>query len=416
MNKRPTSKNPFKKLQAKFKGLTKKQKTRASIIAGILAVLLLIGAFVYSQTRKKDEAENKYQTVTLKKADPLTFKGIVKASTTQDYYFDQSLGKISTINVSDGQKVDDKTALLTYENPEVQSQADEQNENLNKLNVGVKNAQETVDAANTKQAKVQQQVTNAQNEYNAITGTDEESKAKKEAAKEKVDQTEEQLDAAKDAVLQARQALDQANAELSSANEAVNNMKAKVSSTVTSSSSGTAYVNQKGKNDPSVPVVQVVSDDVHVEGTVSEYDFSRLKENESVTVKPIISDQKIEGTITHINQLPEKSSSEQASGSKGAASVSNYTFTVKPAQSLQYGYNVQITLPLDEIRLPNAAVLDENGESYVFVYRNGTIHKKKVMTEKQDGYIVLRSGLKEKDKIVSNPDEKLSDGQKLAVD
>lgn len=407
-----SKKKPFKKLS----NLTKKQKIRASIIAGILALVLLIGVFVYSQTRKEETAENKYQTVTLKKADPLTFKGIVKASTTQDYYYDQTLGKISTINVSDGQKVDDKTALLTYENPEVQSQADEQNESLNKLNVGVKNAQETLDAANSKESKVQQQVTTAQNEYNGINGTDEESKLKKEQAKQELDQTQEQLDAAKDAVLQARQALDQANAELSSANEAVNNIKAKVSSTVTSSSSGTAYVNQKGKNDPSVPVVQVVSDDVHIEGTVSEYDFSRLKENEDVTIKPIISDKKIAGTITHINQLPEKSGGEEAAASKGTAAVSNYIFTVKPTQSLQYGYNVQITLPLDEIRLPNAAVLDENGDHYVYVYRDGTIHKKKIMIEKQDGYIVLRSGLKAKDKIISNPDDKLSDGQKLAVD
>lgn len=50
----------------KKKKMTKKQKIRWSIIAGVLALLLLIGVFVYSQMRTNTAKENKYQTVTLK--------------------------------------------------------------------------------------------------------------------------------------------------------------------------------------------------------------------------------------------------------------------------------------------------------------------------------------------------------------
>ncbi|MBU5584389.1 efflux RND transporter periplasmic adaptor subunit, partial [Enterococcus sp. S181_ASV_20] len=59
------------------KKLTKKQKIRWSILAGVLALVLFIGAFVYSQTKNSTVKDNKYKAVTLKKSDPLTFNGIV---------------------------------------------------------------------------------------------------------------------------------------------------------------------------------------------------------------------------------------------------------------------------------------------------------------------------------------------------
>lgn len=127
-----------------MKKLTKKQKIRWSILAGILALSVLIGTLVYSQKKSNVADTPKFQTVTLKKLDPLTFNGIVQATHTQDYYFDQSLGKISEINVQDGQEVAEGTALLSYTNAEYQSQADEQSTNLEKLSLAVSNAQESL--------------------------------------------------------------------------------------------------------------------------------------------------------------------------------------------------------------------------------------------------------------------------------
>lgn len=49
------------------KKLTKKQKIRWSILAGVLALVLFIGAFVYSQTKNSTVKDNKYKAVTLKK-------------------------------------------------------------------------------------------------------------------------------------------------------------------------------------------------------------------------------------------------------------------------------------------------------------------------------------------------------------
>ncbi|MGX7124924.1 efflux RND transporter periplasmic adaptor subunit [Enterococcus viikkiensis] len=404
----------------KKRKFTKKQRIRWSIIAGVLVLALFIGAFVYSQVKvTKNEASSGYQTVVLKKSDPLTFNGMVQATHTQDYYFDQTLGKISDINVQDGQEVASGTVLLSYTNNDYQEQADEQSTNLDKLYLAVSNAQEMLAIAQDKQAKEQQKLNTATTNYNNTNADSEEGAAKKEQYQQEKTQSESSVDAATDAVVQARQALESANVELSSANQSVNTIRGKVSSTVTSATAGIAYINEKGKNDPSVPVVKVVSNDVTIEAKASEYDYPQVHQDAAVTIKPITTNQEIGGTITHISKLPDQAS--EAGGQAGvassaASSVSNYSFIVKPAENLQYGYNVQVVLPLNEIRLPKKAVRKTGETQYVFAYRKGKVEEVTVQAENQGAYFLLKNGLKEGDKIISNPDKSLRDGQEVAVD
>ena len=404
----------------KKKKMTKKQKIRWSIIAGVLALLLLIGVFVYSQMRTNTAKENKYQTVTLKKSDPLTFNGVVQATNTQDYYLDQTLGKISEINVQDGQEVAEGTVLLSYTNTEYQAQADEQSTNLDKLNLAVANARETLALAQDKQAKEQQKLNDAITNYNNTNENSEEGTAKKEQYNQEKTQYESSLDAASDAVVQARQALESANVELSAANQSVNTIRGKVSSTIASATKGIAYINEKGKNDPSVPAVKIVSNEVTVEAKASEYDYPQVRQDAAVTIKPITTNQEIAGTITHVNKLPDQAS--EAAGQAGAAgaaatsSVSNYSFIVKPAEELQYGYNVQVVLPLDEIRIPKKAVKKTGDTHYVFAYRKGKVREVTIQAEDKGDYFLVKDGLKDGDRIISNPDKSLRDGQELAVD
>lgn len=404
----------------KKKKMTKKQKIRWSIIGGVLAVLLFIGAFVYSRMKTNTVEENKYQTILLKKSDPLTFNGIVQANHTQDYYFDQTLGKISEINVQDGQEIGEGTMLLSYTNTEYQEQADEQSTNLDKLYLAVSNANEMLAIAQDKQAKEQQKLNEAITNYNNTDENSEEGAAKKEQYKQEKTQYESSLDAASDAVVQARQALDSANVELSAANQSVNTIRGKVSSTISSATKGIAYINEKGKNDPSVPVVKVVSNEVMIEAKVSEYDYPQVHQDAAVTIKPITTNQEIGGTITHVNKLPDQASeASAAAGASGAAttsSVSNYTFMVKPTEDLQYGYNVQVVLPMNEIRLPKKAVLETGDTHYVFAYRKGKVREVTIQTEDKGDYLILKDGLKDGDRIISNPDKELKDGQELAVD
>lgn len=388
--------------------MSKKQRIRFSIIGGILLLVILIFV-IFLSTRKKDDTAATYQVMEIKVADPLIFKGITQAEKTQNYYLDASLGRVSSISVADGQTVQANTVLYSYENDTVQDQADEQSQSLSKLGLAVQNAQATLNAAVARQTEITNQINQAKADYNRSSD-----EAERETISAKIDSLNANLDAQKDAVLQAQQALDSANIDLASTNESIERIKAKVTTTVTSGIDGIAYVNEKGKTDATSPIVTVVSPSTVVEGTVSEFDYERVKKDQKVTLKPTNGDQEVGGTITAVNQLPTQSTtSDQTSSS--TSSTSNYQFSIKPDSNIQYGYTVQINLPSNEIQLGKDNIIKEKDQYYVYLYQSGKVKKQAVKLQEKNGVFTVLEGLKEKDKIIEVPDDTLKDGQEVAV-
>lgn len=388
--------------------MSKKQRIRFSIIGGILLLVILIFV-IFLSTRKKDDTAATYQVMEIKVADPLIFKGITQAEKTQNYYLDASLGRVSSISVADGQTVQANTVLYSYENDTVQDQADEQSQSLSKLGLAVQNTQATLNAAVARQTEITNQINQAKADYNRSSD-----EAERETISAKIDSLNANLDAQKDAVLQAQQALDSANIDLASTNESIERIKAKVTTTVTSGIDGIAYVNEKGKTDATSPIVTVVSPSTVVEGTVSEFDYERVKKDQKVTLKPTNGDQEVGGTITAVNQLPTQSTtSDQTSSS--TSSTSNYQFSIKPDSNIQYGYTVQINLPSNEIQLGKDNIIKEKDQYYVYLYQSGKVKKQAVKLQEKNGVFTVLEGLKEKDKIIEVPDDTLKDGQEVAV-
>ncbi|MBS7576875.1 MULTISPECIES: HlyD family efflux transporter periplasmic adaptor subunit [unclassified Enterococcus] len=388
--------------------MNKKQRIRFSLIAAAL-VLVILAIAIFLSTRKKDEQVDTYHVMEIKLADPLIFKGITQAEKTQNYYLDSSLGRVSSISVTDGQAVQANTVLYSYENDTVQDQADEQSQSLSKLGLAVQNAQATLNAAVARQAEITNQVNQAKADYNASSD-----EAERESLNAKIDSLNASLDSQKDAVLQARQALDGANIDLASTNESIERIKEKITTTVTSGIDGIAYVNEKGKTDATSPIVTVVSPSTVVEGTVSEFDYERVKQDQKVTLKPTNGDQEVTGTITQVNQLPaQAAATDQASST--ASSTSNYQFSVKPDSNIQYGYTVQINLPSNEIQLGKDNIIKEKEQYYVYLYQSGKAKKQAVKLQEKNGVYTVLEGLKVKDKIIEKPDDTLKDGQEVAV-
>lgn len=400
-----------------MKKLTKKQQIRLSIGGGIAAVVLLaVAAFVATRPKEPVAEKSGYEVITVDPAAPLIFKGSVKAEKTQNFYYDQSLGKITGISVADGQIVNPQSVLLTYENATVQEQADEQNQSLARANLAVQNAQQSYDNAVAKQNQLTNQYNDAVNKANAQEGTSMEGQAKKAELTATAEGLKQSLEAQKDGVLQARQALEAANLDLSTTNESIEKIKSKVSSNITAGMDGIAYINEKGKSDPSTPVVTVVSPGTVIEASVSEYDYQRVKAEQKVTIKPTNGDLQIEGTITQVDKLPTAAAPVAAgAGQSSTAESANYRFVVKPASDLQYGYTVQITLPLTELRIPPKSAVKEGDSQFVYLYKDGKVHKQGVKVTEKNGVLIVSEGLKEKDKIISEPDDKLKDGQEVAV-
>lgn len=399
-----------------LKNLSKKDQIRLTIIGGVIALLVIVAAFFIAQRPKNADDADAYKAVTLKNADDLVFNGTVSAERSEEFYKDESKGTLANILVTNGQEIAANTALLAYQNETQQEQVDEQQGQIEKLNLAVTTAQQNLDNAYAKKQELQNdksQAASASSQAAAAAGST------TGAASSGASQYDDALSAQDDAILQAQQALDSANLDLTTANQALENAKSKVTTNVSSTIDGIAVVDTSGKGDATVPVVKVVSKSTIIEAKVSEYDYSRVLKDQTVTILPANDTKKIQGTITEVNKLPDNSGAAAAAGAAGGAvqtsAMANYTFKVKPAEDLQYGYNCQISLPVNELRVPKSAITKENDKQYVFVYSKGKAHKTFITTVEKNGVFVVTEGLKEKDRIISNPDKELKDGQEVTV-
>ncbi|MDR1473602.1 MAG: efflux RND transporter periplasmic adaptor subunit [Lactobacillales bacterium] len=404
-----------------MKKLTRKQQIRFSIFGGVAIFLIIIFvAFRSNQEDKEESAESKYQVVTLQKPESLGFKGTVQPQITENFYFDQLLGKISQLSVADGQSIKARDVIAIYQDSKAQDQVQEQMQSLDKYNTAVSNANANLVTAQQKQQDLQNRLNQAKSDLKNVNTDSADGAAQKQELLAKVDSLQQALDAQDDAINQAKQALETSRSDLSSANKAIKQAEEKVTATVTANFDGTVYVNEKGKTDSSTPYATVVSPMTVIKGTVTEYDYKKLSREQKVTIQANSDKKEVDGTIIAINQLPDTAATTTGESATNAntntSSIANYSFTVIPTEKLQYGYNVQIFLPQDQLQLPKSAVIKEKGNTFVFIYKSGKVHKQKVVLKEENGTYLVESGVKVSDKIISNPDKDFKDGQEVAVE
>ncbi|MFS1203496.1 efflux RND transporter periplasmic adaptor subunit [Enterococcus lactis] len=401
------------------KKMTKRQQIYLSIMGGVISFLLIGGAVIYKLSNPIVE-EDSYKLVKVKKSEPLVLKGIVQPKNTSYLNLDQTLGKISAISVKNGQEINENDVIATYQNTTIEDQAEEQTQSLEKLNLAVTNAQINLENATQKQQELETRLTAAKNEHAAITNKkiDEEmKKAEKAEDENKIEAAQQALDAQKDAVSQAKQVLDEANVDLSSVNNTIEQTKKKITNTVTAPIKGIVYINDKGKTDAAVPYATIVSPDKVIKGTVTEYDYNKVKVGQVVNINLLNEEKSIEGTITDVNALPEdmEVSTQTNISSDKNNTVSTFTFMVSPKEPIRYGYNVQINVPTNHLELAKKNTIKENNEVFVFIYRDRKAIKQKVEVKEENGKYLVKTGLKENDSIIENPGVRLKDGQEVTV-
>ncbi len=242
-------------------------------------------------------------------------------------------------------------------------------------------------------------------------------KAEKAEAENKIEAAQQALDAQKDAVSQAKQVLDEANVDLSSLNNTIEQTKKKITNTVTAPIKGIVYINDKGKTDATVPYATIVSPDKVIKGTVTEYDYNKVKVGQVVNINLLNEEKSIEGTITDVNALPEdmEVSTQTNISSDKNNTVSTFTFMVSPKEPIHYGYNVQINVPTNHLELAKKNTIKENNEVFVFIYRDRKAIKQKVEVKEENGKYLVKTGLKENDSIIETPGVRLKDGQEVTV-
>ncbi|MEY8458357.1 hypothetical protein [Lactococcus ileimucosae] len=148
------------------------------------------------------------------------------------------------------------------------------------------------------------------------------------------------------------------------------------------------------------PLVKILSKDTLIRAQVSEFEYDQIKQGTSIKVRTMDLKQTVEGTISSRSLVPVHSSTSEA---RDTANVTNatayYAFIVKPKENLQYGYNVQVIVPDDDLLIPKTAV--KNGMAQL-EQNDGTFKSVRVETQPKNGQLLVTSGLKIGDKIVQN--------------
>ena len=397
----------------KMKPLSKKKRIIFSAVWGVIAILAISTAFFFKQNQQQEPSVASYDAVTIKKADDLIFNGSVAAQNVEEFYFDQTKGEVSDILVTNNQEISADTVVLVYQNETVQDQITEQQQTLDKLTLAVNNAKENLDNTYTKKQNIQNSLNEALSTFNNADADSMEGQAIRQEEQAKMDQYKEAIYSQEEVISQAQQALDSANLDLSTATQNIELAKNKITTNVAATTDGTAIVEPKGKTNASVPVIKILGKDTIIKALVSEYDYRHLATDQAVEIQLLNSNKKIAGTITEVSILPESTATEGTATAQ--SNVANYSFKVKPSENLQYGYSCQIYVPVNELRIPEKAILNEEDKQYVFVYSKGTVKKQPILSDNRDGVFVVTEGLKEKDRIISNPSQDLKDGQEVMV-
>ena len=383
-------------------------------IIGLLVIIIVIAQF-FQNSGAESESEQFYSVHIVREEDPILFEGKVQAAEVQEEYYDASKGVIAEVLVENGQEVEAGTDLFTYTNEENQQMLDEQNRQYSRLK--------------ERSAEMETELANARKALNTANANVEESNRQIQSSGENSDPEmliDPETDAAQTKLMEAETNKAEAEATIESAEMSLNELEDQmedityeieklrqgVTTTIQSDFNGVVELN--GADPTSLqsseqPVVRLMSHDLKIESSVSEYDYNKLSVDSPVDIYLMNSDRELKGTIAKIDSLPMQAAAEGATSSR-------YPFTVLPEEAIQYGFSVQIGYSEGVMYLPQNAVLEEeDGTTVVYVNKEGIVEKREVTVSEESNLYVIESGLEVEEEVLLDPDVALTDGDEVMV-
>lgn len=383
-----------------------KKYLRIVIIAAII-VISTVGIYLINAFSKKPEENvvSEIKTTTIKGPKKIYVNGVVEAVESKNIYLNAEKGKIDTVSVTDGQSVSKGDVLFSYKNETIVTQINEYNSEIASCNNKKSRLQSKKEEANkslsekkNQLSKLKEQLLNDQDEAIATSISSLEAEIQSlEATLASYDSEIESVD----------DLISQSNSKLAS-------IKDKEYEKVTSEVSGIVRI-VGSQDDYTNPYIIIDSKDMHIKGSVSEKYISKLKKDQQADVLIIATDKTVKGKIEEVSNKPDINS--DPTGKSNSSSLSNYevTLILDSQDNILEGYHIQATIydGNNDICISKKAILTKEGKSYVFINKDGVLSKKDVTYEKKDDKNVkILSGLKEGDKVVTNPSSTTKEGMK----
>lgn len=419
--------------------MKKRNKLILAIVAGIafLAVVVMSvlnifssgnsqmmnGATAMNQSFDTIEGENGeriYQTYTLTKQEAVSLNGTAQLHSDNSYYYNAEQGDIEMIYVKDGQVVKKGDTLFAYyldkNKHDVEDTLREQTRLYNQREELIAQlSRETGYLYNYQgDAIATYWGDDGKQQYYVIESIGKSNDAPTPSQDAEQGQA---TDGSSDGI---KSQIRQINRQIEDVEIKLIRLKEQQHGKVTAKFGGKVVLDEAGRDNDQVPLVRIISDEISVTGSVTEYEFYALGENRAVNLFVNAEERNVAGKMVEYDHIPAaqgRSGSGQGQvatpSSEGQSGV-RYRFTVAPESFIQPGFSVKVQVFLPGLVIPNEAILEEMDKTFVFVNDSGIARKKEVKLERQGLQKVVLTGLKEGEELLLNPFD-LKDGQEVQV-
>ncbi|MCY8505368.1 efflux RND transporter periplasmic adaptor subunit [Bacillus atrophaeus] len=318
--------------------------------------------------------------------------GTLKFSNEQYVFYEADKGTLADIKVKEGDKVEKGTALISYENEQLNLEKEQNALTAESNQLQIDQINEKKNALNSKEKELTKQLG--------------EKEAKKQIESERTELEMQE----KSAQIELKQSELQ---KQSLANQVSDlEVKSEMEGTVIS-------VNQEAaskKSDIQEPVIHIGNPkDLIVSGTLSEYDTLKVKKGQKVTLtSDVIQDKSWKGTVSAVGLVPDQQENAAASGTEQAV---QYPLQVKIKGSLpegKPGFKFIMNIETNKRKantLPSKAVKKEDDTYYVYVVKDGKAQRTEVKVgETTDDLVEIKEGVSKDDQVILNPSDDVADG------
>ena len=369
------------------------------ITAVAVVIVAVIGINVYRAQSVSGKAVNVHVANIKEKKlrNTVMVPGTLKLADEQYVYFDAEKGEVERFHVTEGSRVQQGTSLVTYESDTLDLEQEQ-----NKLER--KSSQLQIDS-------VSKQLSNLNKKQKEL-----EKEMSKQEARDQIDTERTQLNLDLET---AKIDLERNKLEAKSIAKKERNLD------VASDINGTVLeVDKEAVNNTSdvqKPLIHIGNTDEYLAtGVLSEYDALKIKTGQAVKItSDVLPDKKWAGSVKQIDYLPQ----QQASAEAGNDAANQYPVEVKVDDQditmIKPGFKLLLEIETSSKKassLPIKAVVNEDGEKYVYVVKDKKAVRKEVkIGETTNKFIEIKSGVSSKDKVITNPTKNLTDGAEVTV-
>ncbi|MDC0704167.1 efflux RND transporter periplasmic adaptor subunit [Priestia sp. AB] len=369
------------------------------ITAVAVVIVAVIGINVYRAQSISGKAVNVHVANIKEKKlrNTVMVPGTLKLANEQYVYFDAEKGEVERFHVTEGSRVQQGTSLVTYESDTLDLEQEQ-----NKLER--KSSQLQIDS-------VGKQLSNLNKKQKEL-----EKEMSKQEAKDQIDTERTQLNLDLET---AKIDLERNKLEAKSIAKKERNLD------VASDINGTVLeVDKEAVNNTSdvqKPLIHIGNTDEYLAtGVLSEYDALKIKTGQAVKItSDVLPDKEWAGSVKQIDYLPQ----QQASAEAGNDAANQYPVEVKVDDQditmIKPGFKLLLEIETSSKKassLPIKAVVNEDGEKYVYVVKDKKAVRKEVkIGETTNKFIEIKSGVSSKDKVITNPTKNLTDGAEVTV-